>query len=81
MTDYRSTMTKNIETYKYKDDYYIDIQPMQGYREAWIYNTNYGVKMLMFGSAAGDITKEKFENLVFDRAEEYIELYQETYED
>lgn len=69
-----------IDTYRHDDKYWMDISRLHGYYEAWIYNINYGVKMLMFGTATDQISKDEFVNLAFDRIYEYIVLYQEEYE-
>ena len=64
-------------TYKYNDDFMIDIvQTWTGEAfdyEAWIYNKDYGVKDLMFGSSEKSL--EDFIELAEQNAPEYITTY------
>lgn len=81
-----------IKTYQYNSDYYVDITAFAGktpdendVREAWLYHKDYGVKMLMFGCPAkqtyGYQEYDAFLAMVEANVEDYIKLYQESYED
>lgn len=49
-------------------------------RTAWIYNVQYGVKMLMWGEMASN-DRDTFCGLVFKNIPEYADMYAEEYED
>ena len=70
-----------IDTYRYNDDYYIDIVHLHGYYESWVYHEGYGIKMLMFGMPTSDISKKEFVDLAFSKIDEYIRDYKSEYED
>ena len=78
-------MTKNNEyitmTYEYNNTYFIDIVTTSRDIEAWIYNKDCGVKMLMFGFPIYQQTYEKALEIIKANAEEYIAIYAEEYED
>lgn len=71
----------NIETYRYDNDYYIDIIETSEYLEAWIYNKNYGIKMLMFGTPILEQSYSEFIELAETGAPAFIKYYKEDYED
>lgn len=68
-------------TYQYNDDYFIDVVQYQVgskfYYEAWLYNKNYGVKMLMFGLESPTIESYLWEFL--DQVEENVLDYISDY--
>ena len=74
------------ETYKYNDNYYIDIVhyvhvdwPELETYEAWIYRHDYGIKMLMYGMPATQQSDLTFLRTATANADEYIKLYEEKY--
>ena len=60
--------------------YCVDICEDAKERSAWLYNSAYGVKSMMFGHMVCDMSKEEFLDLVFSNLPDYIEDYVEEYE-
>ena len=60
--------------------YCVDICEDAEERTAWIYNVQYGVKMLMWGEMASN-DRDTFCDLVFKNIPEYADMYAEDYED
>ena len=60
-------------TYRYNDDFLIDIVQAGDYLEAWIYRRDYGVKDLMFGTE--DIKYDEFLDTVAFNAASYTITY------
>ena len=69
-----------IETFKYDENYLIDVVTLKDTYEAWVYHKNYGVKSLMFGCPIEQQTYQFFLEMVEANADEYIEFYAEEYE-
>ena len=66
------------DTYHLRDDNYIDIVIDKEFNklESYIYNTNYGLKMYMFGQEYNSFSQyEEFRILVEENAEDYLESY------
>lgn len=61
--------------------YCVDICEDAEERSAWLYNSNYGVKSLMWGEEIGQRSRDEFLNLVFSNLPDHIEFYEEQYED
>lgn len=61
--------------------YCVDICEDAEERSAWLYNSRYGVKSLMFGYLVNDQSREDFLDTVFSNLPDYIEDYAEQYED
>ena len=60
--------------------YCIDVCEDSEVRMAWLYNSDYGIKMLMFGEEVGN-DRDEFLDSVFSSLPNYIEIYQEEFED
>lgn len=60
--------------------YCIDVCEDSEERTAWLYNSNYGIKMLMFGEDVKN-DRDQFLDAVFSNLPEYIESYHEDHED
>lgn len=59
--------------------YYVDIVVLpDGCREAWLYNPEYGTKMLMFGCYETDSV---FKGMVLCNIKKFIDYYKRKYED
>ena len=69
------------QTYQYNDTYFIDIVTTSKSIEAWIYNKDCGVKMLMFGLPIYQQTYSEALEIIEANAEDYISFYIEEYED
>lgn len=67
------------ETYELDNNFRVDIVTEGNHAEAWIYNTEYGIKSLMFGCE--NETKEDFMAMVEDSLDEEIKFYTEEYMD
>lgn len=76
------TISRDIttRTYKYDDQYMIDIVIDGKTYEAWLYNKDYGVKDLMFGSPIGQESFSDFMESVEVNAPDYIATYQQFHE-
>ena len=77
-------MTKtNIttRTYDYDGTYMVEIVTTEEYYEAWLYNVDYGYKMLMFGCSRAKQSYKKFINDVEYQVRDYIGYYIEEVED
>lgn len=61
--------------------YCVDICEDAEERSAWLYNSAYGVKSLMFGCMVNAQSREAFLDMVFSNLPDYIESYAEEYED
>jgi len=61
--------------------YCVDICEDAEERSAWLYNSNYGVKSLMFGEKVKQGSREDFLDCVFSNLPYYIEDYADEYED
>ena len=66
---------KTILIYKYRDNFQVEIEENE-FIEFWLYNTNYGIKMFMFGIQC---KREEYIELIESNIEEYIESYQVEY--
>lgn len=60
--------------------YCVDICEDAEERSAWLYNANYGVKMLMWGEEVEQSNRDEYLDLVFSNLPDYIEDYEEEYE-
>ena len=61
--------------------YCVDICEDAEERSAWLYNSAYGVKSLMWGEDVKQQSRESFLNLVFSNLPDYIKDYEDDYED
>lgn len=61
--------------------YCVDICEDAEERTAWLYNSSYGVKSLMFGCKVEDMERDEFLDVVFSNLPDYIEDYADEYED
>lgn len=61
--------------------YCVDICEDAEERSAWLYNSRYGVKSLMFGYLVNAQSREEFLDLVFSNLPDYIVDYAEEFED
>ena len=61
--------------------YCVDICEDAEERSAWLYNANYGIKSLMFGTSVKQDSRDEFLDMVFSNLPYYIEDYAEEYED
>lgn len=61
--------------------YCVDICEDAKERSAWLYNSAYGVKSLMFGYMVCDMSRDEFLDIVFSNLPEYIEDYAEEFEE
>jgi len=70
-----------INTYGYEDHYMIDIFKVDGTYEAWLYNSEYGIKDFMFGMPVEQQSLDEFLEIVKANVPEYIDLYKDQHED
>lgn len=78
----RTLKLENIktETYRYMGHFCIDIVETSEVFEAYIYDDQYGIKMLMFAvQNINGYTKERFKQFVVNNAEDYMKSYIEKY--
>ena len=61
--------------------YCVDIFEDAEERSAWLYNAAYGVKSLMWGEMITQTNRDAFLDCVFSNLPDYIEDYEEEYED
>lgn len=61
--------------------YCVDIFEDAEERSAWLYNSAYGVKSLMFGCMVNSQSREEFLDIVFSNLPDYIGYYAKEYED
>lgn len=61
--------------------YCVDICEDAEERSAWLYNANYGIKSLMFGTSVKQDSRDEFLDMVFSNLPYYIEDYAEEHED
>ena len=61
--------------------YCVDICEDAEERSAWLYNSAYGVKSMMFGCMVKDQSREDFLDMVFSNLPPNIEYYADKYED
>ncbi len=73
-------LNQRIYTYKYNDQYYVDVVFDWKTYEAWIYNKDYGVKDLMFGTPAEQTSLIEFLDTVNAVVPDYIESYYKYHE-
>ena len=59
--------------------YCVDVCEDAEERSAWLYNSAYGVKSLMFGYMVCDMDRDDFLDLVFSNLPNYIEGYEEEF--
>ena len=60
--------------------YCVDVCEDAAERSAWLYNSAYGVKSLMFGYMVCDMSRDEFIDLVFSNLPNYIEGYEDDME-
>lgn len=68
--------TCTVEKYDCGNGYIVEVLGLEvkdGYKEFWIQNKDYGVKMLMFGATVSD---DEVERMIEANLEENIEDYQ-----
>ena len=71
-----ATIKTTTITAKYRGkSFFIDVVENMGF-DAWIYTSDMGVKMLMFGTGC---SREKFMELVEANFEEYADMYVKRY--
>ena len=70
---------KTIIIYNYKDNFQVEIIEENGFVEFWLYNTNYGIKMFMFGIECKFCQREKYIEIIENIIEENIEIYKNEY--
>lgn len=66
---------KTILIYQYKDNFQVEIEENE-FIEFWLYNTDFGIKMFMFGIQC---EREEYIGLIENSIEENIEIYQVEY--
>lgn len=67
-------------TYYYRDGFFIDIQKDASYKNIYIFHSDYGVKMHVFG-LQNDFSNKKILKLLENQIEPYIDLYKNDYMD
>ena len=64
-----------------KSTYIVEIYETEDCTEFWIYNKAYGIKTMMFGIPAKNMTDEEIMEFIDSNIEDYIISYKEDYED
>ena len=67
-------------TYEVKDNYFLDLVTKEDSYEAWIYNSQYGIKTMIYGVPRYQNTKEEFLEILEETIDEDINFYKENYE-
>ena len=66
---------KTILIYQYKDNFQVEIEENE-FIEFWLYNTDFGIKMFMFGINYGC---NNYINIIERNIEKNIEIYRNEY--
>jgi hypothetical protein len=68
-------------TFKYDEQYRVDISINKGILEAWLYRQDIGVKSFVIGMSASDTGYDEFIKIVENtiREDKCIELYEDEY--
>lgn len=72
--------TCTVTKYDCGNGYFVEVLGLEikdGYKEFWIQNREYGVKMLMFGMTIPD---DEVESMIEANIEEHIAEYQQDFE-
>jgi hypothetical protein len=67
-----------IARYQVNDDFFIDIEEINGMVEFWLFNKGYGVKMYMFSLFVEDVD-DKAQTIIDNNVDMYIKHYLEEY--
>lgn len=67
-----------IARYQVNDDFFIDIEEINGMVEFWLFNKGYGVKMYMF-SLFVEVVEDKAQTIIDNNVDMYIKNYLEEY--